>query len=247
MIASIKAGIRRVVNRLGYDIHQCSHELKQDLGEDPFRDMKKLAVSGDSPSIIDAGANLGQSIERFHAVFPNPTIHAFEPDPDAFAELERRTAHRSNVIRNRQALGSVKGTEFLHQNVHSTMSSILEPGPDCWGAVKEHRPVEVTTLDNYCGSAGIDHIDILKSDTQGYDLEVVKGATSLLAKNRIHLVFLEINFSEIYRQAPRLDEIYVFFIEHGFRLVSFYKFYYQHDRAAWTDAMFVNLAFNRNA
>lgn len=46
--------------------------------------------------------------------------------------------------------------------------------------------------------------------------------------------------SRLYIGLPRLAQVYGFMADHGFRLVSFYRFYYQHDRAAWTDALFVD-------
>jgi FkbM family methyltransferase len=44
------------------------------------------------------------------------------------------------------------------------------------GAVVAETPVTVTTLDEYCAANGIERIDLLKNDTQGYELEVLRGA-----------------------------------------------------------------------
>src|SRR5207253_4668851 len=98
---------------------------------------------------------------------------------------------------------------------------------------------EVRTIDSYCAERGITIIDILKSDTQGFDLEVIKGAARLLEQRRIQLIYMEITFSDMYKGLPRFDEIYGFLADRGFALVSFYDFYYQHGRAGWTDALFV--------
>jgi hypothetical protein len=137
-------------------------------------------------------------------------------------------------------LGSRTGVIDFLENTRSDLSSVLEPGVDCWGAIKARIQVAMTTVDEYCAERDISHIDILKSDTQGFDLEVLKGATQLLKLRRIHLIFLEITFSDMYTRLPRLDEIYGFMTDHGFSLVTFYPFSYQHDRAGWTDALFIN-------
>lgn len=120
------------------------------------------------------------------------------------------------------------------------MSSILEPSADCWGEIKARVQVELRTLDAYCTEHRITHIDILKVDTQGFDLEVIKGARELLKLRRIRMIYMEITFSDMYKGLPRLDEIYGFLASQGFSLVSFYAFHYQHDRAGWTDALFIN-------
>jgi FkbM family methyltransferase len=139
-------------------------------------------------------------------------------------------------------LGAEVGTlEFL-ENVHSELSSFLEPGVECGGTIKR-RQVKVRTIDDYCTENGINCIDILKSDTQGFDLQVIKGAKRLLMEKRIHLFYTEITFCEMYQNSPKLDEIYGFLADQGFSLVSFYKFYYQNGRAGWTDALFINPGF----
>lgn len=120
------------------------------------------------------------------------------------------------------------------------MSSFLEPGKDGWGDIKQRVPVTVTTIDDYCSERGISNIDILKSDTQGFDLEVLRGAQHMLEERRIQLVYLEITFSNVYQHLPGLDTIFSFLSNYGFCLVSFYRFHYQHDRAGWTDALFIN-------
>ena len=97
----------------------------------------------------------------------------------------------------------------------------------------------VTTIDDYCTTRGIDRIDILKSDTQGFDLDVIKGARRMIERRAIGLIFMEITFSDMYKGSPRFDEIYAYLADRRFALVSFYDFYYQHGRAGWTDALFI--------
>jgi hypothetical protein len=86
----------------------------------------------------------------------------------------------------------------------------------------------------------IDHIDILKSDTQGFDLEVLKGAQGVIGHGRVHLILIEINFAALYCGQPRFDEIYAWLSDRGFRLVSFYNACYMNHRIGWCDALFVN-------
>src|ERR1041385_1246675 len=96
-------------------------------------------------------------------------------------------------------------------------------------------------LERRCGhlpGVHLNHLDILKSDTQGFDLAVLQGAQRLLERRAVRLVFMEITFSKMYEELPRFDQIYAFLLDRGFALVSFYDFYYQRERAGWTDALF---------
>jgi FkbM family methyltransferase len=229
--------IKRLLLSMGLVVRRASAET----GKDPFLDLQRLA--GDEPLvIIDAGANVGQSIFDFHSVFREPTIHAFEPGVETFAELTRRTSGLRHLRLNNCGLGSQPGVIKFVQNTESEMSSFLEPTEDCWGTVQERRDTLVRTLDEYCSEQNLSRIDILKTDTQGFDLEVIKGANQLLARNAVHLVFVEVILWGLYKGIPGIDEIYSFLTEHGFSLVSFYQFQYQHPKTAWTEAVFVNPA-----
>jgi hypothetical protein len=44
----------------------------------------------------------------------------------------------------------------------------------------------------------VQFIDLLKSDTQGFDLEVLKGAQGLLDARKIRLIYLEVTFQKLY-------------------------------------------------
>jgi FkbM family methyltransferase len=226
----IQTLVRLSLRRFGYDI--CTSEERRD----PFRDIKILTRS--DPIVFDVGANVGQTISRFRNFLTNPTIHAFEPSHQTYLQLRNNTAAIPNVRLNNFALGSKRGSLPFNENNFSTMSSFLELGDSGWGTVLQRPEVEIRTIDDYCAEQGIAEIDILKSDTQGFDLEVIRGAERMLVEGRIKLIFMEINFFEIYEDLPRFDEIFSFVAGKGFSLVSFYRFYYRNDRIAWTDALF---------
>ena len=65
----------------------------------------------------------------------------------------------------------------------------------------------------------------------------------MIRRHAVHMIFMEITISDMYKGLPRLDEVYGFLADRGFVLVAFYEFYYQRERAAWMDALFIDLAF----
>jgi FkbM family methyltransferase len=229
----IRKAFKRALSRVGIDIR-----FIPKLGLDAYADMRKLAAT-DRPLVFDVGANRGQTIEHFRKAFTRPVIHAFEPGVDTFAELQRARAGIPDLYLNNIALGSRAESRTFIQSEPDNMSSFLEPSVDAWGEIKDRYPVEVITVDDYCAARGIERIDILKSDTQGFDLDVIKGAQRMIDNDAIRLIFMEITFSDMYKGLPRFDQIYAFLADRRFALVSFYDFYYQHDRAGWTDALFI--------
>lgn len=228
--------IKRGLQKYGYAVQRVP---KNGPGNDPFEDMRRL-TSVARPVIFDVGANSGQTVKQFRQYFGNlPEIHSFEPGAAAFEQLTSTAAGLPNVRLNNAGLGSRRGRKTFIENELSDMSSLLEPGEDAWGAIKERRTIELDTVDDYCERNGIQRIDILKSDTQGYDLEVLRGATRMLRDENVRLVYLEVIFSKMYKGAPRFDETYAFLADSGFSLVSFYAMHYQHDLLSWTDALFI--------
>ena len=221
---------------LGYEL---SRYQTGSLGVDPFNDMQRMVLTKD-PMIFDVGANVGQSVQRFKQYFPDATVHSFEPSASTFQILLENVAHLDDVFPNNTGLGSRKQTAIFFENSSHDMSSFLQPDRDGWGTVVSQRELTLTTLDEYCASKQIGHIDILKSDTQGFDLEVLNGARKMLEGNRIHIIYLEIIFSRMYANIPTFDTLYKFLAERNFELVTFYRFHYQNGLAGSTDALFVN-------
>jgi FkbM family methyltransferase len=235
MLLLAKRAVKAIFRLLGFEIHY----VRKGVGVDAFADMRMLAAT-ESPVIFDVGANVGQSIGIFRKRFERPSIHSFEPGRATFEQLQRNMTDVPDLQLNNVALGATSGSATLIENERTDMSSLLEPGPDCWGEIERRYAVDVTTVDDYCSQRGIEKIDILKIDTQGFDLEVLRGAERMLTSGAVRQVFMEITFSEMYIGLPRFDETFAFLADRRFRLVAFYDFYYQRDRAAWTDGLFIH-------
>ena len=223
-----------IAHSLGYDIVR-----RRDLGNDPFRDIKSLLTTP-SPLIFDIGANKGQTTTRFKRVLPACNVHAFEPSPTTFAELQNNVSDKPGVQLWNCALGSSPSRLTFLENSRPRMSSFLPLSRMGGGVIERETEVDVDTVDNFAKQHSIEFIDILKSDTQGYDLEVLKGANDMLENNRIGMIYFEIIFSDMYKNLPRFDEIYAYLTDRGYKLVTFYRFHYQERLAGWTDALFIS-------
>lgn len=62
-----------------------------------------------------------------------------------------------------------------------------------FGQASRRIGVHCTTLDRFCADNGIDAIDVLKIDTEGFELEVLKGAQDVLNRRRIRFIYAELN------------------------------------------------------
>jgi FkbM family methyltransferase len=225
----IKTSLRKAFRRLtGYDIH------KMATGQNADWDIQ-TRVNRWFPIIFDVGANEGQTSKRFRELFPTASVFAFEPGTpfEQLAALPGISAH--NV-----ALGSKAGTQVFSENSTSVMNSFLPLGPEGWGEVTQRREVTVSTVDEFCEQRSIESIDLLKSDTQGYDLEVLRGGERMFAEKRVKLVYLEVTFAPLYENLPRFDQLYGFLADCDFDLIGLYDLHYRNDKLGWADALFAH-------
>lgn len=136
--------------------------------------------------ILDVGANVGQSARRFSADFPHAVIHCFEPVPAAYQDLARNTADLAQVHTHPIAMSAEEGWTDIYIGTESSLSSaaVRSPG-DVAVAFK------ASTVDAFCEANGIEAIDLLKIDTEGYDLHVLAGAARTLAAGLVRFVLVE--------------------------------------------------------
>ena len=231
--------IKRAFSSLGYSVRRTESAK---TGDDPFSDMR-ARVMRTAPVLFDVGANIGQTAQKLRACFEGGTIYSFEPSQSTFKELQDRTIGIPNLHRVNCGMGAIEETKTFVENSLSDMSSFFEPGPACWGSVKQRTEIRIDTIDGFYSKNGIHSIDVLKSDTQGFELEVLCGAKSMMSKNRIHLVYLELTFSDMYQGMPKVHEILKTLFDAGFQVVSFYEMHHQSGLLGWTDALFINPAY----
>ncbi len=262
-IQTIKTKIRHLVRRTGYDIvrfgeghddaapsfevQRSSKIQKEDgIGADPFLDMQRFLKNQNAPVIFDVGANVGQSVDRFLRLFPESAIHSFEPSPTTYEKLQSHCSPFPNVKAWNYGVGREEAVLPFQENDNSDMSSFLSPSEFSWGKIIKTTDVPVITLDSFSKKQGIDFIHILKSDAQGYDFEVFKGAEGLMKENRIGLIYFEFIFSDMYKNLPRFHDVFRYLTENNFDLVAFYDSHFQNELVSWTDALFINKEYNRN-
>ncbi|MDO8209998.1 FkbM family methyltransferase [Conexibacter sp. CPCC 206217] len=190
-------------------------------GLDPIRDLLHC-LPGFAPAVVfDVGANVGQSAAVFAEAFPQSEIHCFEPVSSVFAELATRFADTPRVHCTQCALGATSGPASISLSGGSTMHSLTTTQRA--GGVAGTEQVEVRTLDELCGERAIAHIDLLKIDTEGFDLEVLRGAAGLLAAQQIDVVGVEAGMNPENATHVPFETLKRHLEEHGYRLFAIYE------------------------
>jgi FkbM family methyltransferase len=141
----------------------------------------------DSPVVVDVGANIGQFSAAILLFAPEAAILAVEPDPDVHARLATHLATAQGVRTACVAAGAEERRVPLQRAALPVMSTLRTDGLagyDLVGTVE----VDVVTLDEL--TRHLPAVDLLKVDVEGYELEVMRGAQSLLHRTRFLLVEL---------------------------------------------------------
>lgn len=236
--------INRVLNRFGFHLSRGEQErLHLVLGQNAEFDIKYLLGKISEPVIFDVGGNIGQAIDRFKKLSPDSLIYSFEPTLECMPLLEAKKDIYKSVKVFNLALGARQTELDFHLNSSNVMNSFLGTDSPRWGDNLGKRMIRTETLDSFCQENAVNHINLLKIDTQGFELEVLKGSSQMFGNNGVALVYMEIIFSDMYSNLPSLAEIYTYMTENGFKLVAFYDFYTHNKTADWCDALFYNPSF----
>jgi FkbM family methyltransferase len=138
--------------------------------------------------VFDVGANVGKTATRYLRQFPEADVFCFEPVSSTFAALQGALAHEPRARCFRLALTAARGSGTMQITDNSVSCRLLEPGADGGPDVE---PVETDTIDAFCAEHKVERIDLLKIDTEGGDLDVLRGAEAMLGEMRIDVLQVE--------------------------------------------------------
>ena len=176
-----------------------------------------------SPVILDLGSHHLEEAELLIPHLVGATWHGFEPNLDCYRYANGTIAsnlskdHHCTIYMNCCAVGREVGVADLHLSSKKNgepwtpSSSIRRPTHALeaypWMAFEKTTPVPVTTLDRYCCVHDIDHVDLLKMDIQGAEIDAIAGGQETLSKTS-YLVTEAVDYAEYEGQLsfPELHE-----------------------------------------
>jgi FkbM family methyltransferase len=129
--------------------------------------------------ILDIGAGIGEF--ALWCAEAGAQVVAFEPDPLAYACLERNIAPLGNVQIVSCALWKERADLRLHGSMDTTASSLIEDGK----SNSRYADVEAWPLDQLDFLIKVPVIDLMKVDGEGVEPEILIGATRTLRRTRI--------------------------------------------------------------
>jgi FkbM family methyltransferase len=191
----VRAGVKMDLNIHDY----MDHALYFDFQDASREALFKSAIG--SQIIVDVGANNGFTALRFSGMEGVKHVIAFEPDPANFGRAASNLALNGDVesitLLN-LGLGAEDAELGLRVGIEGNsgtmkISSELSSG-------SSGSKIRVTRLDDTLADQGIHHVDFIKVDVEGYEMEVLKGARKTLETSKPRL-FIEIDDANLREQS----------------------------------------------
>ncbi len=182
-------------------------------------------------TLLDVGSHKGEYIISIKNNFNVKTIYGFEPNPNIFKKLEKKLLKYSDIKIYNLGAADVSEDKVLNQNIETSSSSINSLNKKSkyykkkyfllnFGNLKKvtnEINIKVIKLDNFIDDNNLEKIDLLKIDTEGYELKAIKG----LGKNisRVNLIHLEHHFDDMILKNYNLTDIHNYLKNQNFKKI----------------------------
>lgn len=199
--------------------------------------------SFDFTIILDVGAHEGESISFFLKNFNVDKIISFEPSPINFEKLKKNIAKlesrfkKTEIIIENLALGKKKETVKLKQHSESSSSTINNFNLKSNYFKKKNKflnlknnffkelDVNVIVFEEYIVKNGIQKIDLLKIDTEGYEYDVLQGLNNKL--NRVEMIMFEHHYDDMLKKEYTFSKIHDFLKQNSFKKIFKSKMFFR--------------------
>ncbi len=183
--------------------------------------------------VLDVGANRGQFRDFAVKYGWHGPVVSFEPVREYYDEIRKRVS--GNWSCHQYALGNENGTRSISVFNVPVLASLREADLAAYDRIcgvrmrqERSEAVQVRRLSEVLDQVAPGRARILlKSDTQGYDLEVFRGAKEVL--DRIVAVWAEVSFVPFYQDAPSFCEALSEFSSSGFAVSGMFPVF--HDKS----------------
>jgi FkbM family methyltransferase len=179
----------------------------------------------DFDCVLDVGANKGQFALFSRGTFPNCRIISFEPLSRPGRVFTRLFEHDPKTRLVVAAIATKFGTITMHITEQDDSSSPLdldESQRKIFGSrVVERREVPCGPLKQFLADGELGAHTLLKLDTQGFELEVLRAAEDLL--DDIEAIYCEASFLCLYKGQALASDVISYLKQKEFNLRGVYN------------------------
>ena len=159
-------------------------------------------IAEHSRSILDVGAHVGYYSLLGALANPSALVHAFEPVPHVADRLVQHCAlnNVTNVELHQVALDRTHGDAPFYYSSAIPVPSASGLSREALGDLPDTETITVerNTIDRFVKARRITHIDLIKIDTEGTELDVLSGAKETLSRFRPAMIVEVLPSSDTY-------------------------------------------------
>ena len=172
---------------IGRSIRTLRRKPDRTLGHDFIGEVKTRLPNLRVETIFDVGANIGITAIEYSDHFPAATVYVFEPEAANFHRMSANLVGKPDIRRHQIGFGAAPGTATLLMDpTHPTMGRLVNE------ADRYTESVTIDTVDQFCEIHRVRHIDIMKIDTEGHEIQVLSGGTGMLKSASIGVIKAEV-------------------------------------------------------
>lgn len=197
-------------------------------------------------NIIDIGSHKGKYFDLFYKNFNINRAILIEPQIDYFNYLKSKYKNKKKIKIFNNAISSSKLLKYFYINRHDLTSSLnlinhknnfLKLKSKIFGfnsknMIKKKVKIRTETLDSLLQKSKIKKIDLVKIDTEGHELEVLKGSKKYIKKFKI--ILIEFRRDNVYKNY-NANKIHRIIIKNNFSLKKIFKFPF----TTWEDRIYL--------
>jgi len=172
--------------------------------------------------IFDVGAHIGQSALNYASTYPSAKIYCFEPITLTYEQLLHNVKSQSRVSCFKLALGNQTDEGTMISEGTSSMNYLIDAKNSNDINTQKTESVNTSTLNDFCRDHNINKIDYLKIDTEGGDLDVLKGAKNILSENSVDFVEVEAGMNPNNKHHASVESLKGFLESQGYFIFAMY-------------------------
>lgn len=197
---------------------------------------------------IDVGSHKGSYVDLIMNNFNLKKILMFEPQTNIFKFIKKKYFKDKYIKIYNCALSDKEKKQTLYINKHDLTTSLTQInkknnylnlkatlfGGTINDMILDEKNIKTFRLDKMIKTNNIAKIDLLKIDTEGHELQVLKGTGSFL-KSKVNFILIEFHNSNIFQNYDK-NKIHKYLTNNNFKLKNTFKFPF----TTWEDRIYQN-------
>ena len=229
MINNLKKIFHKIFSFSGYKLIGRKELIKHNSFNAIHKFIFEKIVKKNKLIIFDIGAHDGKSVLRFKNRFPDAQIFSFEPTKKLYDKISKLSSDKIKIFN--YALSNFDGEKkFCHYEYLSGKTNSFYPmvknskykiqRTKNKNETETIKNVKVKKLDTFVEESRISVIDLLKVDTQGSEIEILKGAEKILNSKKINVIELEYILGIAHETRSSLYELEEILHKNNYKLIA---------------------------